>query len=97
MQIMFQPDGGVPHLISWFEHFHAGANISPDIDKREMPRLYNYAHENAENNRGILRTATVTYTYGDINVHMPMLDCLWQIKKRLAKINKNKPSTRILI
>ncbi|KAI7906568.1 uncharacterized protein BX663DRAFT_496955 [Cokeromyces recurvatus] len=70
-QYLVNPIGGeVSQIISWFEHFQASANISPDLDHRRMPRVLTIS-------RGMgryQRHPTVTLHVDDIQeVVMPLL------------------------
>lgn len=53
---------GLPEIISWFEHLQASVNISGDLDRRRMPRIYT-----------IRRGTTTTLTVGKTQAVIPIL------------------------
>jgi hypothetical protein len=53
---------GLPEIISWFEHLQASINISGDLDKRKMPRIFTLS-----------RATTTTLTVGKTQAVIPIL------------------------
>jgi hypothetical protein len=53
---------GLPEIISWFEHFQASINISGDLDRRKMPRIFTLS-----------RGTTTTLTVGKTQAVIPIL------------------------
>lgn len=68
-QYLLRPLGGIPDIISWFEHLQSSINISTDIDKRRMPRILTLVRGNNHQRR------TVSLHVGKTQAIVPILKC----------------------
>lgn len=75
-QFLFQPEGGLVQIISWFEHLNSAANISPDIDRRKMPKILTHPREHSPIRHRVAQNRTVTFLVGEVQVYVPILACL---------------------